>query len=169
VAITPDLVKARAREMWERMLHSLSHRGVSREAYIRVLGRSEEEILADMESDAEQALRREAVLTAVVEAEGIEPSEQELLEVLTPIAEREGVEPQKLLEELRRAGRLDEVREDLAAREAIEAIASRAVAIPASQAAAREKLWTPEKGAEAESATAGSTRLWTPSDQRSAS
>jgi trigger factor len=170
IGVTPELVKARAREMWERMLHSLSHRGVSREAYVRVLGRTEEEILADMESDAEQALRREAVLTAVVEAEGIEPSEQELLETLTPIAEREGVEPQKLLEELRRAGRLEEVREDLAAREAIELIASRAVAIPAAQAVAREKLWTPEKGAEADSAAAaGPGRLWTPTDQRSAS
>jgi trigger factor len=173
VPITPELVKARAREMWERMLHSLSHRGVSRDAYIRVLGRSEEEILADMESDSEQALRREAVLTAVVEAEGIEPSEQELLEALTPIAEREGVEPQKLLEELGRGGRLDEVREDLAAREAIELIAGRAVPIPAAQALAREKLWTPEKGAEAEAdtqgAAAGAGRLWTPTDQRSAS
>ena len=81
--------------------------------------------------------------------------------------------PQKLLDELRRAGRLDEVREDLAAREAIEVIAGRAVAIPAAQARARDQLWTPEKGAEAESATqgaaAGSTRLWTPSDPRSAS
>jgi trigger factor len=173
VGITPQLVKARAREMWERMTHSLSHRGISREAYVRVLGRSEEEILADMESDAEQALRREAVLTAVVETEGIEPSEQELLEALTPIAEREGVEPQKLLDELRRAGRLEEVREDLAAREAIDVIAGRAVAIPVGQAQAREKLWTPDKGAQADGgaqgAAAGSGRLWTPTDQRSAS
>ncbi|HEX4187441.1 MAG TPA: trigger factor [Solirubrobacteraceae bacterium] len=173
VGITPQLVKARAREMWERMTHSLSHRGISREAYVRVLGRSEEEILADMESDAEQALRREAVLTAVVETEGIEPSEQQLLEALTPIAEREGVEPQKLLDELRRAGRLEEVREDLAAREAIDVIAGRAVAIPVGQAQAREKLWTPDKGAQADGgaqgAAAASGRLWTPTDQRSAS
>jgi trigger factor len=173
VPITPELGRARAREMWERTLHSLSHRGISREAYLRVLGRSEEEILADMESDAQQALRREAVLTAVVEAEGIEPSEQELLEALTPIAERDGVEPQKLLDDLRQGGRLDEVREDLAARDAIELIAARAVPIPAAQARAREQLWTPGKDAEAETgaqgAAASTGRLWTPSDQRSAS
>jgi trigger factor len=166
VGVTPELVKARAREMWERMLHSLSHRGVSREAYLRVLGRGEEEVLADMESDAEQALRREAVLTAVVEAEGIEPSEQELIDALTPIAEREGVEPQKLLDELAQRGRLEEVREDLAVRAAIEQIAASAVPIPAAQARAREQLWTPEKGAEAETAgkaaAAAPGRLWTP-------
>ena len=173
VGVTPDLVKARAREMWERMLHSLSHRGISRDAYVRILGRSEEEILADMESDAEQALRREAVLTAVVEAEGIEPSEQELLEALTPIAEREGVEPQKLLEELGQRGRLEEVREDLAVRAAIELIAERAVPVPPAQARAREQLWTPEKGAQGESATEAAAgapgRLWTPADRRSTS
>jgi trigger factor len=174
VPITAELVKARAGEMWERTLHSLSHRGISRDSYLRVLGRPEEEILADMESDAEQALRREAVLTAVVESEAIEPSDEQLLEALTPIAEREGVEPPKLLEDLQRGGRLEEVREDLAAREAIELIAARAVAIPAAQALAREKLWTPDKeqagaGTGAGDAAAAPGRLWTPTDQRSAS
>jgi trigger factor len=35
------LVEARAREMWERMLHSLSHRGISREAYLGISARSD--------------------------------------------------------------------------------------------------------------------------------
>ena len=70
--------RARA-EMWERMLHSLSHRGISREAYLRIAGRQEAEILAEMAPEAELALRREAVITAVVAAERIEPTEEELL------------------------------------------------------------------------------------------
>jgi trigger factor len=140
---------------------------------VRILGRSEEEILADMESDAEQALRREAVLTAVVEAEGIQASEEELLEALTAIAEREGVEPQKLLEELEQRGRLEEVREELAVRAAIGLIAERAIPVPPAQARAREQLWTPEKGSEGagdtEVAAGAAGRLWTPGDQRSTS
>jgi trigger factor len=166
VALTDELVDARAREMWERMLHSLSHRGISGEAYLRVTGRTEDEVLAEIRSEAEQALRRESVLTAVVEAERIEPSEQQLLDALTPLAEREGADPHQLLDELRERGRLDEVREDLAVRDAIDLIAARAVAIPAARARAREQLWTPEKGAAAESeerpAAAASGRLWTP-------
>ena len=59
--------------MWERMLHSLSHRGISREAYLQITGREEEEILAEMQPEAEQALRREAVITAIVAAEGDQP------------------------------------------------------------------------------------------------
>ena len=174
VAVTPELVKARAREMWERMLHSLSHRGITREAYLQITGRQEQEILAEMEPEAELALRREAVITAVVAAEGIDPSQQALLDALAPTAEREGIEPQKLLEELRRSGRLEEVREDLAAREAIDLIADAAKPIALAQARAREALWTPAKAAEEAGAAAGEPasappRLWTPDDRGPAS
>jgi trigger factor len=143
VPVTDDLSRARAREMWERMLHSLSHRGISREAYLQIAGRSEEEILADMQPEAERALRREAVLTAIVSAERVEPSEQDMLEAITPAAEREGVAPERMLERLRSADRIEELREDLAARQALELIVERAVPISLDRAAAREKLWTP--------------------------
>ncbi len=169
VAITPDLVKARAQEMWERMLHALAHRGISREAYVQIVGRGEPEILSEMEPEAELALRREAVITAVVAAEGISPSDEELLQALTPSAEREDVEPTKLLEDLRSAGRLDEVREDVAARKAIDLIAAAATPIPVAQAQAREQLWTPEKTAAAADEASPAARLWTPTDQRSTS
>jgi len=145
VQTPPALVASRAQEMWERMLHSLSHRGISREGYLQIAGRSEEEILAEMTPEAERALRREAVLTAVVVVEGIEPSEQDLLEALAPTAEREGIKPEQVLERLRGAGRLEEAREDLAARQAVELIVERAVPIPIERAIAREKLWTPSR------------------------
>ncbi|HEV3046901.1 MAG TPA: trigger factor [Solirubrobacteraceae bacterium] len=167
VALTPELVAARAREMWERMLHSLSHRGITREAYLRVIGREEAEVLADMQADAELALRREAVLTAIVAAEQIAPPDEDVLEALAPTAEREGVEPEELLARLRSAGRLEETREDLAARQAIDLVAAAATPIPIEQARAREQLWTPEKpGADGEAPPA---RLWTPTDPTSAS
>jgi trigger factor len=165
VPVTEELARSRASEMWERMLHTLSHRGITREAYLRIVGRAEEEILAEMVSDAEQGLRREAVLTAVVAAEGIEPSEQDLLQAVAPTAEREGIAPEQVLAQLREAGRVEELREDLAARQAVELIVQRAKPIPLEQAAAREKLWTPEKEAEVgESEPApAAEKLWTPS------
>ncbi len=169
VQVTPELVTARAREMWERMLHSLAHRGVSREAYLQIVGREEPDILAEMEPEAELALRREAVITAIVAVEGISPSEEELLEALVPTAERDGVEPHKLLDELRSAGRLEELREDLAARQAIDLLAAAAKPIPLARAQARERLWTPEKAgarpAGAQDVADAPARLWTPTDQ----
>jgi trigger factor len=165
---TPEtLVTAKSREMWDRMLHTLSHRGISRDAYLKITGREEEEMIAELASEAAQSLRREAVIAAVVLAEEIVPSDEDLLEVLGPSAEREGIEPQKMLEELDKSGRLDDVREDLAARQAVELIASEAKPIPIEQAEAREKLWTPEsEQQQGEEGTGAAARLWTPSDQR---
>jgi trigger factor len=162
---TPEtLIQAKSREMWDRMLHSLSHRGISREAYLKITGREEDDLISELVPEAAQSLRREAVIAAVIAAERIVPSEEDLLEVLTPTAEREGIEPQKLLDDLRESGRLDDVSEDLAARQAVELIATEAKPIPIDQAQAREKLWTPESeehdgGAQSETAAA---RLWTP-------
>jgi trigger factor len=159
--------------MWERTLHSLSHRGISREAYLQISGRPEEQILTELEPEADLALRREAVLTAVVEAEAIAPSDEDVLEALAPTAEREGVEAQQLFDDLRGAGRLEEVREDLAAREAIDLISSSSEPIPLAQAEAREKLWTPEKAAGAQGPAGAATdepaRIWTPGDGTPAS
>jgi trigger factor len=179
VSLTPELIQARAREMWERMLHSLSHRGISREAYLQIAGREESEILAETESDAARALRREAVLTAIVAAEEISPTEEQLLEAVTPTAERDGVEPAKMLAEVRASGRLEELREDLAARIAIELIADRAKPISVAQAEAREQLWTPAgEGAAKAGALGGATggdgapapgKLWTPTDRAAGS
>jgi len=105
----------------------------------------------------------------VVAAEGISPTDEELLAALEPSAERENLEPAKLLGDLRAAGRLDEVREDLAARKAIDLLAASATPIPVSQAQAREQLWTPEKAPLTEGEGAAASRLWTPADERSTS
>ena len=161
---TPEaLVKAKAGEMWDRMLHSLSHRGISREAYLKITGREESDLVSELLPEAAQSLRREAVIAAVVAAEGIVPSEEDLLEALTPTAERENVEPRKLLEDLRESGRLEDLSEDLAARQAVEWIAEQAKPIPIEQAQAREKLWTPDSEDLSDGAAGqDAARLWTP-------
>jgi trigger factor len=162
---TPDaLIQAKSREMWDRMLHSLSHRGISREAYLKITGREEEDLIAELTDEAAQSLRREAVIAAIVAAETIVPSEDDLLEVVAPTAGREGIEPQKLLDDLRGSGRLEGIREDIAARQAVELIATEAKPIPIEQAQAREKLWTPESEEQQgdDSAESGAGRLWTP-------
>lgn len=159
VDIPEALVESRAQELWERMLHSLGHQGISKEAYLRIAGQDEEELLAQARPDAEQALRREAVIAAVIEAEEIEPSEGDVLDALQATAAREGTTPEKLRARLDKAGRLDDLREDLAQRAAIDLLASEATPISVEQAKARDKLWTPEKDAGSEDARA---RLWTP-------
>jgi trigger factor len=158
VEVPEGLVDARARELWERMLHSLGHQGITKEAYLRIAGRSEDDILEEAKPDAEQALRREAVIAAVIEAEGIDPNDGDVLDALQSSAARERTTPEKLRARLEKAGRLDDLRDDLAQRAAVDLLAEHATPISVEQAKARDKLWTPGK----EPAEGGSSRLWTP-------
>jgi trigger factor len=155
----PDsLVHARAHELYHQMIHSLGHQGISEEAYLRIAGKDHDQLVEEAKPEAERALRREAVLAAVVEAEGIEPSDEELEEALAPSAEREKTTPAKLLQRLRGAGREQSLNRDVAARRALDLLAEEAKPISIEQAKARDKLWTPER----EQAESGSGQLWTP-------
>lgn len=145
IEVPETLVDARARELWDRMIHSLGHQGITRENYLRIAGKDEDEIIAEARPDAEQALRREAVIAAVIEAEEIAPSDGDVLDALQASAAREGTTPEKLRERLEKAGRLDELKEDLAQRQAVDLLAENARALTVEQARARDKLWTPDK------------------------
>ena len=124
----PDaLVEARARELLDRMLHRLSHQGISREMYLQISGQSEEELVAESSDEARRTLQREAVLAAVVEAEGIEPSDGDILDALQGPALQEKMSPQKLRKRLEKAGRLDDLKDDLAQRAALDFMVENAV------------------------------------------
>src|SRR3954469_10780301 len=129
----PDaLVEARAREMWDAMLHPLSHQGIARATCLRLSGKSEEETIQQSKPDADTQLRREAVLAAVAEAESLDPTEEEMLEAVTEATPPgEKVKPQKLLERLRSNGRLDSLKDDLAQRKAWDLLVDSAKPVPA--------------------------------------
>ncbi len=165
--IPHDLVHARAHEMWERLERQLEMRGIDPQAYAQMQGKDRHDLINEAEEDAERALRREAVLEAVAEAEAIDPTDEELLEALGPGEGKNS--PDKLLARLRETGRDGLLRDEIRLRNAADLVAESAQPIPVSQAAAREAIWTPEKGAaerEGEQPPAeGAARpgeLWTP-------
>ena len=158
VELPDQLVHARAHEVLEQTMSALARQGISKEAYLRLAGKDEESLAHDAEPDAASALRREAVLAAIVAAEQIEPTDEELVEALRPAAERDGSDPVQLVEQLRKAGRLESLREDVASRQAVELLVREASAITVDQAQAREKLWTPGK----EESEGHSDQIWTP-------
>ena len=158
VEVPDKLVHARAHELLDDSMGALSRQGISKEAYLRLAGKDEETLAHEAEPEAAQALRREAVLAAVVEAEAIDPTDEQVLEALEPTAERTGSTPPELLEQLRKGDRLEPVREEVANRQALELLVREAKPISVEQAKARDKLWTPGK----EGAERGSGQLWTP-------
>lgn len=157
----PDrLVHARAHELLGQTLRALAGQGIAKETYLQLAGKDEETLAHEAEPDAAAALRREAVLEAVIEAEAIAPADEELLSELESAAEDGGASAQELLERVRAGGALERLREDVAQRKAIDLLVAESKPVPAETAAAREQLWTPEK--EGERSSGG--RLWTPGD-----
>lgn len=163
VEVPPEILTARATERWERVERQIAAQGMDPAAYLRMQGKTREEIVEESKPDAERELMREAVLSAIAEAEGTEVTDEEMIEALEHTAEHERTSPEKLLERLRKDGRDSLVREDLRIRKAIDLVAESAKPIPVAQAEARERLWTPEKERQEEEGEGAG--LWTPGSE----
>ena len=138
ITVPNALIAARAGELLERMLHNLEHQGIQRDMYFQISGKTEEELLEEGSEDAERTLKREAVLAAIVDAEGLEPTDGDVLDALQASAARENTTPEKLRARLEKAGRLDDLLEDLRQRAALDLIVEHATAVEAAPAAAGE-------------------------------
>ncbi len=122
----------------------LRGRGMDPAVYLQMQGKTREELIEEAKPDALKELRRDSVLDAVVEAEGIEPTEEELIEAVRHTAEHhERTTPEKLLARLRRDGRDVLVAQDIQVRKALDLLSESAKPISMDLAEAREKLWTP--------------------------
>jgi trigger factor len=163
IDIPDELVHAKAHEMWAETARRMEQQGVDPRAYQQMTGKSEEELVHEAEPEARRALARESVLAAIVEAEGTEVSDDEVMDALrSAVTSPDGKGPserqlQKAFDRARSQGRDELLRQDIAMRMAVDLLVENAKPIPMDRAAAREKLWTPEKEAPAEGG-----RLWTP-------
>jgi trigger factor len=143
------------------VLHQLSHQlpeGMGLEDYFRATGRTLESAIAELRPDAEMAVRRELVVEAVADAEGVEVTDEEVDEQIRSDAEATGRDPARLAEDVRTHGGFEQLRRDLRLRKAVQLMVDAAEPISVEQAKARQKLWTPTtKEGEVET-----PKLWTP-------
>jgi trigger factor len=146
IDIPAELIVSKASEMWNQAARGLARRGIPPDQYLQMTGKTEEELVVESESDAETALKREAVLAAIVEAEGIDVSDEEIEQALRASAPPDASDKQlkRALKRARSQGADEALREDIAMRKAVDLVVENAKPIEAGRAAAREKLWTPE-------------------------
>ena len=162
IELPPAIIHAKAHEMWGHTRRRLQQQGLDPAQYLQITGKTEHELIDEAEPDAERALRRESVLAAVIEAESIEASDDELRDSIRQAiaaggrqADDESV--QTMLERIQADGRDDALREDIAMRKAVDVLVDSAKPIPLDQAEARDKLWTPEKEGKEKA-----SQIWTP-------
>jgi trigger factor len=141
VEVPHELVHAKAHEMWHSTSHRLQQQGLDPAQYLQLVGKTSEELIVESEPDAERALKREAVLAAIVASEGIEVGDDELLEVLREASTEPGKQPpsdkalQRSLKKARARGGDAALREDIAMRKAVDLIVGAAKPVAAAQPA----------------------------------
>jgi trigger factor len=151
------LVDRRAVELWAGLTRSLEQRGISPETYLTMTGQSQEQVLARMRAEAERSVKREIVLDAVADKLSLEVSDEEIETLIREQAAEGGDDPDQAVAVMRGHGGFEQLRADLRLKKALDEIVAAVKRIPADLAAAREKLWTPEK----EKGGAG-MKIWTP-------
>ncbi|MEA2458034.1 MAG: trigger factor, partial [Thermoleophilaceae bacterium] len=126
IDVPGELVHSKSHEMWHQTSRRLAAQGLNPEQYLQMTGKTEEDLVHEAEPEAERALKRESVLAAVVEKEGIEVGDDELLESLRAATQGPGRPEtserklQKALDRAKAEGRDQELREDIAMRKAVD-------------------------------------------------
>jgi trigger factor len=159
VETVEPLVERRTAELWTGMARSLQRRGISAETYLMMTGQSAEEVVAQLRTEAERSLKRELVLDAVATKLGLEVADEEIDELIREQTV-DGDDAEASAQVLRDSGGYEKLRADLRLKKALDEVVAGVKRIPVELAAAREKLWTPEK----EKGTKG-MNIWTPSSE----
>lgn len=154
-------IHTRAHELWHEMAGSLARQGIDPQAYLRALGQGEHEFIEGAEKDAEQTIRREATLAALIEKLGFEASEEEMIDLIAKDANLDPESAKSQFAALKEAGALMQIENEVKARKVMDELTAKSKPIPIEQAEAREAMWTPEKG-DPEGEQKPSEGLWTP-------
>jgi trigger factor len=160
-----SLVQSRAGDLINGFARSLERRGVSVETYLAASGASAQDIQRQFVLEAAVSIARELALEALAEKAGIDVTDDEVKAYLREEAEAagEGDDAEQLIEDVWAHGQQESIREDLRLRAALDRLVADVKPIAPDLAAAREKLWTPDK-----EKPEGETKLWTPGDKEPA-
>jgi trigger factor len=155
-------IHSRAHELWHELANSLMRRGIDPNAYLQAMGQGEHEFIESAEGDAEQTIRREATIAALIESQGVTVTEDEMVDAIAEDMNEGRDSAEEQFKAIKEAGGVKQLEQELKARKVIDELVSKAKPISIEAAEAKEAIWTPEKE-EAESGSAPKGEgLWTP-------
>ena len=152
------LVRSRATDLLTGFAHTLERRGLSLESYLAASGGSAEELQRQMVLEAAISVARELALEALAERAGIEITDEQVKDYIREEAAAAGEEDAEgVIADVWAHGQQESIREDLRLRAALDRLIADVKPIAPELAAARDKLWTPDK-----EKPEGAPKLWTP-------
>jgi trigger factor len=114
------LIDTEVRERLHDLGHRLEQRHISLEQFLTASGRDRDSLLAELQSEADRAVRADLALRALAEAENMEVSDEDLDAAVAEMAQQAGTTGADLRRRLDRAGRLPAVRSDQRKAKALE-------------------------------------------------
>ncbi len=113
--VVPDvLVQEETNERLHDLGHRLEQQKLNLETFLQMTNQSPDQLLETLRADAVRAVRVDLALRALVRAEGLEPTDEEIDEELEKTAEAMSVSPDLLRTNLRDTGRVITFRSEVA-------------------------------------------------------
>lgn len=113
-AVPESLVQDETNERLHDLGHRLEQQKLNLDTFLQVTNQSPDQLLETLRADASRAVRIDLALRALVRAEHLEPSDEEIEEELATTAEAMDVPADKLLTNLRDTGRVVTFRSEVA-------------------------------------------------------
>ncbi len=127
VEIPEKMVEDYAHQRRHELEARLATQGIGLDDYLKAVEYTEERMEEEFEEEAKKLIRNEMVLDAVIAAESIEVSDDELQAEIEKRAETFSLDPARFREVLEKRGGLEELREDLRRMKALKFLGDNAV------------------------------------------
>ncbi|MCP4435761.1 MAG: trigger factor [Actinomycetia bacterium] len=143
--VPESMVGADLQARIQSMTGQLAQSGIGMEDYLRIMGKDPESFTAELREAAEEGVRVDLALRAVVAAEGLDASDEEIEEEVASMIGGAGISIEDGMTQLRDAGQLSAVRSEIANRKAMEWLVERSEVVdPDGNAIPEELLAAPE-------------------------
>lgn len=123
--IPAAMIEEQANQMAQEFAQNLSYQGLQLEQYFQFTGMTEEKFMEDLKPQAEKRIQSRLVLEAVVAAEGIEASEEDVNAEIEKMAAMYQMEASKL-QELMGDAEKEQMKKDIAVQKAVDFLVAEA-------------------------------------------
>ncbi len=113
----------RTDEMMQEYSYQLQNSGIDLDTYLQYMGQDKETFKASLKDGAEKQVKLSLALTAVIEAEKIEPTEEEINDEAAKIGANYGMDA----EQVKKSVPVSRIAEDVARNKAVDLIVDSAV------------------------------------------
>ncbi len=129
VTIPPAMIEREAHHLYHELEESVGERGLTMDVYLGVLEKTPEEVETELAPRAEALVKRRLVLDAIVAAEGLEVTDEQLRARIVEDAEVLGRDGNQLVLDVYKSGRQDLLRDEMLMAAAVGFVADNAVVV----------------------------------------